>query len=153
MVPVAAGYAVVSGLELAAADDAVVAAADVDAVPAFRDEQILKDGILQRIAQEGIIGRPGDVDAAHMEVLGFGHYDGVRAAHILFSALVKYVHAVNGSFSGDGGVLDAGANEEGLHPLAVVDAVGIGRSVAAVIAGKVVLRDVRLIGIRVLHAL
>ena len=125
----------------------------MDAVPAFGDSDILEQGRFQGVSQEGIIGRPAYMHIFHPEALGLRYDNGVRTTHVLLPAFIEHMHPVDGSGTGDGGVLHTGADKECLHPLAVVHAVGVGRPVAAVIAREVVLRNVGRVGVRVIHSL
>ena len=89
----------------------------------------------------------------HMEAGSFGHDNGMRTAHVFFYAFIEDMAAVNGPGAANGSLGHAVADDESLHPLPIVDTVGIGGSVAAVIAGKVIVRDVGLIGVRVINSL
>ena len=77
----------------------------------------------------------------------------MRAAHIFLAAFIEDVAAVDGARTADGSVGHTVSDDKSLHPLPVVDTVGVGGSIATVVAGKVVVRDVGLVGIRVLNAL
>ena len=102
LVPIASGDGIVTRVHLASFYLHVSCSTDMDAIPTALNAQMSERGMVDEIAEEGIVGRVLDFEVLNLAVVARCQEEGVGTTHSLFAqgiANVIAVDAASGKFS------------------------------------------------------